>query len=239
MTGIAISGTGLYTPEQSVSNEELVKAFNAYVENFNRDHKAEIEAGDIEALTTSSVKFIEKASGIKARYVIDKSGIIDPDVMCPRIPERSNDEISILAEMAVNASKEALAQAGRSPQDVDAVLVACSNLQRPYPAIAIEVQEALGIEGFGFDMNVACSSATFGVQAAADMISLRKCQRRAGRQPRDLYWPFELQRPRQPLYFRRCRNRDFAREERKCSRLQRVRNTRHQTQNQVFKQYQK
>ncbi len=170
MTGIVISGTGLFTPAQSVSNEELVTAFNAYVENFNGEHAAEIEAGTVEALTPSSVEFIEKASGIKARYVVDKTGIIDPEVMCPRLPERSNDEISILAEMAVAASNEALAQAGRSASDVDAVLVACSNLQRPYPAIAIEVQEALGIEGFGFDMNVACSSATFGIQAAADMI---------------------------------------------------------------------
>ena len=50
------------------------------------------------------------------------------------------------------------------------MIVACSNLQRAYPAIAIEIQHALGCCGFGFDMNVACSSATFGMQAAADMI---------------------------------------------------------------------
>jgi beta-ketodecanoyl-[acyl-carrier-protein] synthase len=43
-------------------------------------------------------------------------------------------------------------------------------MQRAYPAMAIEIQTALGIQGFGFDMNVACSSATFGIQAAADMI---------------------------------------------------------------------
>ena len=60
-------------------------------------------------------------------------------------------------------------QAGIESTDIDAVLVACSNLQRPYPAIAVEVQELLGIDGFGFDMNVACSSA-FGIQTAYDMI---------------------------------------------------------------------
>ena len=60
--------------------------------------------------------------------------------------------------------------AGRSASDVDAVICACSNMQRAYPAIAIEIQDALGIEGFGFDMNVACSSATFGIQTAADFI---------------------------------------------------------------------
>jgi beta-ketodecanoyl-[acyl-carrier-protein] synthase len=90
--------------------------------------------------------------------------------MTPRIPERPNEQISILAEMAVTAAKQALDRAGKKPADIDCVIVACSNLQRAYPAIAIEVQNALGCQGFGFDMNVACSSATFGLQAAADMI---------------------------------------------------------------------
>jgi beta-ketodecanoyl-[acyl-carrier-protein] synthase len=43
-------------------------------------------------------------------------------------------------------------------------------MQRAYPAMAIEIQHALGIDGYAFDMNVACSSATFGIQTAADMI---------------------------------------------------------------------
>ncbi len=170
MTKVLITGTGLFTPEDSVSNEELVLAFNTYVENFNTVHAAEIEAGSVEALAPSSVEFIEKASGIKSRFVMNKSGIIDPDIMCPRLPERSNEEPSILAEMSVKATREAMRQAGIESTDIDAVLVACSNLQRPYPAIAVEVQELLGIEGFGFDMNVACSSATFGIQTGYDMI---------------------------------------------------------------------
>tara|TARA_R110002012_G_scaffold200625_1_gene369601 strand:- start:192 stop:1019 length:828 start_codon:yes stop_codon:yes gene_type:complete len=72
--------------------------------------------------------------------------------------------------MALVACQEALARAGRTAADVDAVIVACSNLQRAYPAVAIEVQESLGIDGFAYDMNVACSSATFGLQAAANAI---------------------------------------------------------------------
>ncbi len=171
MAQTAISGTGLYTPPNSISNEELVEAFNTYVENFNTENAEAIAAGEVEELTPSSAPFIEKASGIKSRYVMNKDGIIDPENMAPRIPERSNDELSILAEMAVAAAEEAMAQSGRSAEDIDAVIVACSNLQRPYPAIAVEVQEALGIEGFGFDMNVACSSATFGIQTAADFVA--------------------------------------------------------------------
>jgi beta-ketodecanoyl-[acyl-carrier-protein] synthase len=124
----------------------------------------------LEPLLPSSVAFIEKASGINARYVLSKASILDPEIMAPRIPERPNDALSVLAEIGVAAAKDALARAGRQASDVDAVICACSNLQRAYPAIAVEIQDALGIKGFGFDMNVACSSATFGIQTAADFI---------------------------------------------------------------------
>lgn len=167
-----ISGTGLFTPAYSISNEELVESFNTYVRTFNAEHAEAIARGEVEALSESSVAFIEKASGIKSRFVVDKAGILDPARMIPRIPERSNDEWGILCEMAVAAAREALARAGRTPADIDGVIVACSNLQRAYPAVAIEVQAALGIQGWGYDMNVACSSATFGLQAACNAIQV-------------------------------------------------------------------
>ena len=169
---VVISGTGLYTPANSISNEELVQSFNTYVQQFNADHAVAIEAGEIQPLAESSAAFIEKASGIKSRFVMDKEGILDPQRMRPHLPERSNDEMSVLCEMAVGAAKQALERAGKTAADIDGVIVACSNLQRPYPAIAIEVQHALGIQGFGFDMNVACSSATFGIQTASNSVQL-------------------------------------------------------------------
>ncbi|MCJ8170151.1 beta-ketoacyl-ACP synthase III [Atopomonas sediminilitoris] len=172
MHQVVISGTGLYTPPHSISNEELVIAFNTYVEQFNADNAAAIAAGEVTALAPSSAEFIEKASGIKSRFVMNKEGILDPKRMRPLLPERSNDELCILAQMGVDASRDALARAGRTPADVDGVIVACSNLQRAYPAISIEVQAALGIEGFAYDMNVACSSATFGLQAAINSVQL-------------------------------------------------------------------
>ena len=167
-----ISATGLYTPPNSITNEELVDSFNRYVELYNAEHAAAIEASEVAALTPSSVEFIEKASGIKARFVVNKDGILDPSIMAPRIPERPNEELSVLAELAVRAARQALERAGRDPMDVDAVICAASNMQRAYPAMAIEIQAALGCnpEGFAFDMNVACSSATFGIQTAADFV---------------------------------------------------------------------
>ena len=165
-----ISATGLFTPSDTITNEELVESFNRYVERHNADNAAAIEAGDVEALQTSSVEFIEKASGIKARHVMAKGPILNPEIMAPRWPERSNEELSMLAEIGVKAARQALERAGRDAAEVDAVLCAASNMERPYPAMAIEIQQELGINGFGFDMNVACSSATFGIQTAADYI---------------------------------------------------------------------
>lgn len=166
----AITGTGVFTPSQSITNAELVEAFNAYADRMNAQNAEAISAGEMEPMQHSSEEFILKASGIEQRYVMDKSGILDPEVMHPLLRQRSDDEPGIMAEMAVDAANKALAQAGKTAADVGVVICAASNMERAYPAVAIEIQNLLGINGFAFDMNVACSSATFGLQVAADMI---------------------------------------------------------------------
>ena len=166
-----ISSTGLFTPADVITNAELVASFNAYADRFNAEQADAIAAGTLEPLTPSSEEFIVKASGIVARHVIDKRAILDPAIMEPRYTERPNEAISLMAEIGVAACRDALARAGRDIADVDAVLCAASNMQRAYPAMAVEIQHELGMtRGFGFDMNVACSSATFGIQTAADYI---------------------------------------------------------------------
>ncbi|ADM08585.1 3-oxoacyl-(acyl carrier protein) synthase [Parvularcula bermudensis HTCC2503] len=159
-----ILSTGLFTPPHRVSNEELVEAYNAWAERWNANHPDNQKP-------LSSAEFIEKASGIKSRFVLDKVGMLDIDRMRPSLPTRSNEELSIMAEIAVAAAKEAMEAADLGPQDIDAVLCAASNMQRPYPAMAVEIQNALGIEGYGFDMNVACASAAFGIQTAIGLLS--------------------------------------------------------------------
>jgi beta-ketodecanoyl-[acyl-carrier-protein] synthase len=174
---VFITGTGVWTPANVITNEELVASFNEYVRRFNEAHADAIARGELAALLPSSVEFIEKASGIKRRFVIEKEGILDPSRMCPNIPERPNDALSLQAEIAVVAARQALEAAGREAAGVGLVIVACSNLQRPYPAMAIEVQSALGCKGYGYDMNVACSSATFGIEQAANAIRAGQVER--------------------------------------------------------------
>jgi beta-ketodecanoyl-[acyl-carrier-protein] synthase len=170
-----ISGVGLWKPPFSISNEELVASYNGWAERFNRVHQDAIDRGEVEARPLSSAEFIEKASGIRRRYAYEKQGILDIDRMRPHIPLRGEDELSHQAEIALNAARPALAAAGRlnpdgSADGIDMVIVSCAYTERSYPAIAIEVQHALGIQGFGFDMLVACSAATFALQRAVDAI---------------------------------------------------------------------
>jgi beta-ketodecanoyl-[acyl-carrier-protein] synthase len=169
-SAVAITGSGLYTPPDSVSNDELVAAYNAWAEGENRARSGAIASGAAQPLPLSSSEFIVKASGIRSRHVVDKAGVLDVASMRPRIRLRSDDEPSLMCEMGLAAARQALQQAGRAPADVDAVLVACSNMQRAYPAIAVELQHHLGSAGYGYDINVACASAAFGVQAAADAV---------------------------------------------------------------------
>ncbi len=168
---VVISGAGLWTPEHVVSNEELVASYNAYADVFNDRHAAEIESGAVAALPHSSTEFIEKASGIKQRYAYVKDGILDVERMRPRLAKRADDELSHQAEIALAAARKAMAAAQVSASDIDMVIVSCAYTERSYPALAIEVQQALGIEGFGFDMLVACSAATFALQRAYDAIA--------------------------------------------------------------------
>lgn len=167
---IIISGSGVWTPPNIITNEELVESYNAYAEKFNFENAAKIESGEMEEKPLSSARFIEKASGIKARYVYSKEGILDINRMCPKITERKEEELSHQAEIAVKAARKAMDSAGKTAADIDAVIVSCAYTQRAYPAIAIEVQHELDIDGFGFDMLVACSAATFGLHRAYDSL---------------------------------------------------------------------
>ena len=165
-----ICGTGLFVADDVITNEELVTAYNAYVDLQNELNAEQIDSGELEPLQGSSVDFIEKASGIKRRHVINKSGVLDPSRMKPYIRQRSNDEASLQCEMGMVAAKQAMTAANKTAADIDMLIVACSNLERAYPAVSVEIQSALGIEGYAFDMNVACSSATFGLQTSNDAI---------------------------------------------------------------------
>jgi len=161
MSDIVISGSGLFIPPHSISNDELITAYNAYVEKFNAENAAAIEAGETEALPSSSSAFVEKASGIKSRYVMYKEGMLDPDRMAPVFDPISTEGELETVSMALAAGRQAMEEANKKPEDIDLVIMGTTNSQRPYPSAAVEVQQKLGIKGFAYDMGIACSTMTF------------------------------------------------------------------------------
>src|SRR5512140_1745079 len=142
-TKTSITGHGVWHPETVLENEELCATCTELVRRENAKHAAQIAAGTMAPLKESTPEWVVKASGIIKRYVDAKTGLLDPERMCPNIPDRAEDQLSIQAEYAINAGRRALAVAGRAPEEVDLIVLGCSNLQRMYPAIAIEVQNAL------------------------------------------------------------------------------------------------
>lgn len=171
-TGTSITGHGVWHPETVLTNDELCAAFNEFVRRDNAKNAEAIAAGTREPLKESTPDFVVKASGILRRYVEDKTGLTDPERMCPNIPDRPEDQLSVQAEYAVNAAKLALARAGKAGEDVDLVVLGCSNLQRLYPALAIEVQNAIGARGYAFDISLGCSAATGAAQLACQAVRL-------------------------------------------------------------------
>ena len=166
MNRVIISGIGVEIPEATITNEELVESFNLWV-----DRENEHRAGDgRELLSKSDTDFIVYASGVKKRHVLVREGILDPDRMTPRIPARGDDELSVMAEFGVKSARRALDHAGVLPEDVDMVICAASHQQRPYPAMAIEIQQALGTSGAAFDMSLGCSSAAAGLHVAFNLV---------------------------------------------------------------------
>lgn len=173
---IIISGSGVYHPPESISNEELVSSYNKFANLFNRQNAEAIKDHHVRPVELSTAEYIEKVSGIKSRYVIEKAGILNPEVMHPIIEERDDERLSLQAEMGLNASIKALQVANKSANDIDAILLASSSLQRPFPATAIEIQQALGVTGFAYDLNVACASASFAIDAATNLLLADKAR---------------------------------------------------------------
>jgi beta-ketodecanoyl-[acyl-carrier-protein] synthase len=166
MNRATISGIGIEIPEARISNEELVASFNSWVDEENPKRAA---AG-LEPLQKSDTDFIVHASGVRERHVLALDGILDPARMAPRIPPRPDSELSVMAEFGLKSARRALDDAGLTGADIDMVICAASHHQRPYPAIGIEIQNALGIEGAAFDMALGCSSAAAGLHVASNLV---------------------------------------------------------------------
>ena len=75
------------------------------------------------------------------------------------------------AFMGTASARIALANAGATADDVDAIILATSTPDQAFPATALRVQAALGVtRGFGFDLSAACAGFIYGLSIADGMI---------------------------------------------------------------------
>jgi 3-oxoacyl-[acyl-carrier-protein] synthase-3 len=75
------------------------------------------------------------------------------------------------AFMGAAAARAALAHAGATAADVDAIILATSTPDQAFPATAVRVQALLGVtKGFGFDLSAACSGFVYALSVADGMI---------------------------------------------------------------------
>jgi 3-oxoacyl-[acyl-carrier-protein] synthase-3 len=81
---------------------------------------------------------------------------------------RSDESV---VDMAVDASSKALADAGMTPSDIDAVLVATCTMPSYIPNAAAQTADRIGVRAaYAFDINAACAGFCYGLGTAADMI---------------------------------------------------------------------
>jgi 3-oxoacyl-[acyl-carrier-protein] synthase-3 len=75
------------------------------------------------------------------------------------------------SDLGVGAARHALEAAGRSPEDVDLIIVATSTPDMVFPSTATIIQRKLGIQGCAaFDLQAVCSGFVYGLSVADAMI---------------------------------------------------------------------
>src|SRR5881394_449868 len=77
-----------------------------------------------------------------------------------------------VSDLAVEAARNALAAAGRTPEDVDLIVVATTTADLTFPATATIVQRKLGCPvGIAFDVQAVCSGFVYALSVADGFVA--------------------------------------------------------------------
>jgi 3-oxoacyl-[acyl-carrier-protein] synthase III len=107
---------------------------------------------DLEKMVDTNNEWIMTRVGIRERHLVDKG--------------------MATSDLAVEATKKALAQRGMAPGEVDAIIVGTVTPDMFFPSTACLVQHKLGAKGiWGFDLSGACSAFLYALQTGAQFIS--------------------------------------------------------------------
>jgi 3-oxoacyl-[acyl-carrier-protein] synthase III len=106
---------------------------------------------DLERMVETNDQWIQERTGIRQRHLVDK-GVATSDLAC-------------------EAARRALAQAGISPGDIEAIIIGTVTPDMLFPSTACIVQDKLGARGaWGFDLSAACSGFVYALQCGAQLI---------------------------------------------------------------------
>ena len=205
---MALSGTGLFTPpERDLERRTRRQLQRLCPPPQHRPCRRDRGRHHGRPWPNPAPNSSSRPPGIKSRYVMDKAGILDPDIMCPRIPERPNEQISILAEMAVAAARDALE--GRRPQArghrrrAGRLLQSAARLSRHRHRGAGRARH----RGLRLRHERRLLLGHLRPSGRRRHGGRRPCPRHPGVQSGNLFRPSQLPRPRQPFHLRRRRHR--------------------------------
>lgn len=106
---------------------------------------------DLSHMVDTSDEWITERTGIKARHIAAEG--------------------EFTSDLALNAAKEALERAEMSAQEIDLIILATSTPDQTFPATAVTIQAALGINhGAAFDVQAVCSGFVFALTTADQYI---------------------------------------------------------------------
>lgn len=102
---------------------------------------------DLERIVDTTDQWIFERTGIRRRHVAEEQGASD---------------------LAVVAAQRALDMAGKSPEDVDLIVMGTSTPDLVFPSTACLLQQKLGIRngGAAFDVNAACAGFSYALSVA-------------------------------------------------------------------------
>src|SRR5262245_50372301 len=95
-------------------------------------------------------------------WIVERTGIRE---------RRIAAEKETTGDLAINAARDALVQSGVSAAEVDLIIVATSTPDDTFPATAVKVQAALGIQkGSAFDVQAVCSGFVYALTVADSLL---------------------------------------------------------------------
>ena len=113
---------------------------------------------DLERMVDTNDEWITQRTGIKERRIV------------------SNGQSTVT--LAVRAAREALDNAGMTPEDLDLIICATITPEMPLPTTACVIQAELGVKGIpAFDVVAACSGYIYGLTVGCQFIETGKYKR--------------------------------------------------------------